>query len=72
MSGKKSQDRKMLFDKLKIPKEEQKELLKENSVFYLDDFDPDTGECTIQLVDSEAYDIVKNYAGAQAQYKYKI
>lgn len=59
----------MLFDKLKISKEEQKELLKDNKVFYLDDFDPDTGECTIQIVDKEAYNIVKKYAGAQAQYK---
>ncbi len=69
MSGKKSQDREMLFDNLGISKEKQKELLKKNSVFYLDDFDPDTGECTIQLVDRKAYDVVKNYAGAQAQYK---
>lgn len=68
MSGKRSQDTKALFDNLGISKEEQKELLKDNKVFYLDDFDPDTGQCTIQLVDQEAYDIVKRYAGAQAQY----
>ncbi len=27
------------------------------------------GECTIQIVDKKAYDIVKKYAGVQAQYK---
>ncbi|MCY6354524.1 HNH endonuclease signature motif containing protein, partial [Clostridium sp. ZS2-4] len=69
MSGKKSEDAKMLFDNLGISKEEQKTLLTENRVFYLDDFDPDTGECTIQIVDKDAYDVVKRYVGAQAQYK---
>ena len=69
MSGSKSQDTKELYKKLGISEEEQ-EVLEENyRVYYLDDFDPDTGECTIQLVDRDAADIVKNYAGAQAQYK---
>lgn len=69
MSGKRSQDTKAVFDKLGIPKEEQKELLKENRLFYLDDYDPDTGECTIQIVKKNPYNVVNKYAGAKAQYK---
>ncbi|WP_297429662.1 HNH endonuclease [Clostridium sp.] len=72
MSGSKYQDKKKVYDKLGISKEEQELIKNDTRVFYLDDFDPDTGECTIQIVNKDAYDIVKNYAGAEAQYKANI
>lgn len=69
MSGSRRKDAKKIYEKFGMNKEMQKKLSKEYKIFYLDDFDPDTGECTVQLVKSKAANIVNKFAGAQAQFK---
>lgn len=60
---------KQAFDKLNIPNNMRKSINKNYTWHHLDDFSPRTGECTMQLLSSDAYIATYPHKGSVSQYE---
>ena len=69
MTGARGADFTAAFDKAKIPKRMRKEIRKNYTWHHYDDFDPTTGECTMQLVLRKAHQATYPHKGFVAQYE---
>ena len=69
MTGTRKVDYKQAYDNLNIPKSLRRTLDADYTWHHLDDFNPKTGECTMQLVLSDAHKATYPHKGAVAQYE---
>ena len=69
MTGSRSSDFTQAFDKAGIPKAIRKIINEQYTWHHIDDFDPKTGECTMQLVLSEAHVATYPHKGSVSQYE---
>ena len=69
MTGSRTGDYKQAYDNLNIPKSLRKTSDADYTWHHLDNFNPKTSECTMQLVLYDAYKATYPHKGAVAQYE---
>lgn len=69
MTGSRGKDDTLAFDNANIPRNERKGIKENYTWHHIDDFDPQTGTCTIQLVLKGAHVATYPHKGAVSQYE---
>lgn len=68
MTGSRGKDFTRAFDQAKIPRRMRKTIKKDYVWHHVDDFNPKTGTCTMQLIRKDAHIATYPHTGACAQY----
>ena len=69
MTGSRGRDLTQAFNEANIPKNIRKSIKENYTWHHLDDFNPETGECTMQLVLSDAHVATYPHKGSVSQYE---